>query len=128
MLNIMIVKQKAAPAARRGTRRVERVSRRRLAAAYQTGSIAAPATREVRGLTAESGMCIFDEPLPARPVRERLYRTRIYNSARRNRRERALLTPEAQGRDLSQPDLRIADVPVLEPGRFPDGLAPGSPR
>src|SRR2546423_12231798 len=57
MLNIMMVKQNAAPIARVGACREPRVARSLLPATAQTGVIAAAAAREVAGLMAESGMC-----------------------------------------------------------------------
>jgi len=59
MLNIMIVKQNAAPSASRGTCRVPRSCRTRRAATVHTGAIARPAAAQVLGLRTESGMCIL---------------------------------------------------------------------
>src|SRR5262249_36290550 len=57
MLNIITVKQNAAPIARWGTCLDERDLRTRAEAIAHIGSIAAPAVSDVTGLIAESGMC-----------------------------------------------------------------------
>jgi hypothetical protein len=62
MLNIMIVKEKAAPSESNGTWRVVNDERSRRLAVYQIGSIAAFAAMEVIGLMAESGICILSVP------------------------------------------------------------------